>query len=66
MQENIEKMKQLLNENKISFRELAQKLSVSNQTLTRKMSGTTEWTFPEITILTELFHIEDPQNFFYN
>ena len=61
-----EKMNKLMIEYKISFRELAQKLKVSNQTLTRKVKGTTEWTYAEIVILTELFHIEDPQSFFYD
>jgi len=61
-----EKINKLMIEYKISFRELAQKLKVSNQTLTRKVKGTTEWTYAEIVSLTELFHIEDPQSFFYD
>ena len=61
-----EKMNKFMIEYKIGFRELAQKLKVSNQTLTRKVKGTTEWTYAEIVILTELFHIEDPQTFFYD
>lgn len=60
-----QKIDELMNEYNISFRELAQKLSVSNQTLTRKMKGSTGWTYTEIIILTELFHIEDPQSFFF-
>ncbi|MHB8127428.1 MAG: helix-turn-helix domain-containing protein [Mobilitalea sp.] len=61
-----EKFNKLMIEYNISFRELAQKLKVSNQTLTRKVKGTTEWTYAEIVILTELFHIENPQSFFYD
>jgi len=61
-----EKINKLLIENNISFRELAQKMSVSNHTLTRKMNGSTEWTYSEMMLLTQIFHIEDPQSFFYD
>ena len=60
-----QKINILLNEYNISFRELAQKLNVSNQTLTRKINGSTDWTYAEIIIVAELFHIEDPQSFFF-
>ena len=60
-----QKINILLNEYNISFRELAQKLNVSNQTLTRKIKGSTDWTYAEIIIIAELFHIEDPQSFFF-
>ncbi len=61
-----QKLTQLMEEYKISFSELAGKLSVSNHTLTKKFTGALDWTFPEIILLSELFHIEDPQSFFYD
>jgi Trp operon repressor len=61
-----EKINKLLIEYKISFRDLAQKLNVSNHTLTRKVNGSTEWTYSEIMLLSQIFHIEDPQSFFYD
>jgi len=60
------KINVLMEEYHISFKELAAKLNVSNHTLTRKVNGSTDWTYTEITILTELFHIEDPQGFFFD
>lgn len=61
-----EKINKCMEEYKISFRELAGKLKLDNHTLTRKVTGATDWTFAEIMILAELFHIEDPQSFFYD
>lgn len=61
-----QKINILMNEYNISFRELAQKLNVSNQTLTRKINGSTDWTYAEMIIVAELFHIEDPQSFFFD
>lgn len=60
-----EKINKLMEEYNIGYRELAMKLNVSNHTLTRKVTGATDWTFAEIMVLAGLFHIEDPQNFFY-
>ncbi len=60
-----QKMNSLMEEYHINFGELAEKLSVSKQTLTRKIKGSTDWTYSEIIVLTELFHIKDPQDFFY-
>lgn len=57
---------QLMMEQNISFKEIAAKLKVSNQTITRKINGTTDWTYYEIMILTELLNIKDPMNFFYD
>ncbi len=57
---------QLMMEQNISFKEIAAKLKVSNQTITRKINGTTDWTYSEIMILTELLNIKDPMNFFYD
>jgi hypothetical protein len=61
-----EKMTMLMEEYKISFSELAVKLKLSNHTLTKKFTGALDWTFPEIIVLSELFHIKDPQSFFYD
>lgn len=60
-----EKFNKLMEEYYITFGELATRLGVSKQTLTRKMIGTTEWTYPEIMLLCQIFNIEDPSNFFY-
>lgn len=61
-----QKIVQLMTEQNISFKEIAAKLKVSNQTITRKINGTTDWTYSEIMILTELFNIKDPKSFFYD
>ena len=61
-----EKITKLLEEYKISFGELAQILGISKQTLTKKVNGTMDFTYPEMTKLINLFHIEDPQKFFFN
>lgn len=61
-----QKIVQLMKEQNISFKELAAKLKVSNQTITRKINGTTDWTYSEIMILSELFGIKDPGSFFYD
>ena len=63
MKENIN---DLMTKNHIEFAELAEKLSISKQTLTRKLNGKTDWTYQEMMILSELFHIEDPAEFFYS
>ncbi len=61
-----EKLSLLMEEYSITFAELATKLNLSNHTLTKKFTGTLDWTFSEIIILSELFHIENPQSFFYD
>ncbi len=61
-----QKMNSLMEEYPINFGELAEKLGVSKQTLTRKIKGSTDWTYSEIILLTELFNIEDPQSFFFD
>jgi plasmid maintenance system antidote protein VapI len=61
-----QKVSRLIEEHNIHFGELAQKLNVSKQTLTRKLNGSTDWTYAEIVILTELFNIKDPQSFFFD
>lgn len=61
-----QKIVMLMTEYQISFKELAIKLNISNHTLTKKINESMDWTFSEITILSELFHIKDPQSFFYD
>ena len=60
-----EKITKLLEEYKISFGELAEELGISKQTLTKKVTGNMDWTYPEMTELMEIFHIVDPQEFFF-
>ncbi len=60
------KINALMNAQNITFNELSEKLSISKQTLTRKISGTMDWTYSEIMILTELLHIENPESFFFD
>lgn len=60
-----EKLNQLMAEYYVTFDELAVRLGVSKQTLTRKMKGLTDWTYPEIMLLVQIFNIEDPQSFFF-
>lgn len=47
-------------------KELATKLNINNKTITRKINGSTDWTYEEIIILSELFNIKDPQSFFFD
>lgn len=60
-----EKITKLLDEYKISFGELAEALGISKQTLTKKVTGNMDWTYPEMTKLIEIFQIVDPQEFFF-
>ncbi|MBU3810867.1 MAG: helix-turn-helix domain-containing protein [Candidatus Niameybacter stercoravium] len=60
-----EKINRLMEEYYITFGELTTRLGISKQTLTRKMKGTTEWTYKEMMLLTQIFNIEDPQAFFF-
>lgn len=60
-----EKLNQLMEEYYITFGELATRLGISKQTLTRKLRGLTDWTYPEIMLLTQIFNIENPKNFFF-
>lgn len=59
------KINQLMEEYYVNFGDLATRLGVSKQTLTRKLKGTTDWTYPEIMLLTQIFNIEDPEKFFF-
>lgn len=61
-----EKLTLLMEEYMISFSELAIKLNISNHTLTKKFTKALDWTFSEMLILSELFHIKDPHSFFYD
>lgn len=59
------KINQLMEEYYVNFGDLATRLGVSKQTLTRKLKGATDWTYPEIMLLTQIFNIEDPEKFFF-
>lgn len=60
-----EKINSKMQEYDVSFGLLAEILGISKQTLTKKVSGNMDWTYPEMTKLIELFRIEDPQSFFF-
>lgn len=60
-----EKINQLMQEYYVTFDELAIRLGVSKQTLTRKLKGLMDWTYPEMMILIQIFNIEDPEGFFF-
>ncbi|MGL4361902.1 MAG: hypothetical protein ACRCSG_01225 [Cellulosilyticaceae bacterium] len=59
------KINEQMKKHDISFEMLSKHLSVSKQTLTRKMKGDTEWTYPEMILLGKLLHIDDVANFFF-
>lgn len=50
---------------KITFGQLAESLGISKQTLTRKLKGTTEWTYPEMMKLVTILGIDNPTDFFF-
>lgn len=60
-----DKMNELMKEYYVTFEELAIRLGVSKQTLTRKFKGATDWTYPEMMLLVQIFNIENPQEFFF-
>ena len=49
----------------VTFGQLAEELGISKQTLTKKVQGEMDWTYPEMMKLAELFEIKDPQSFFF-
>lgn len=61
-----EKINELMKQYYITFDELAVRLGVSKQTLTRKLKGTTDWTYPEMMLLVQIFNIENPTEFFFH
>ena len=60
-----QKINALMEQYEVSFTLLSEILGVSKQTLTKKVTGEMDWTFPEMEKLIELFRIEDPQSFFF-
>ena len=60
-----QKINALMEQYEVSFTLLSEILGVSKQTLTKKVTGEMDWTFPEMEKLIELFQIKDPQNFFF-
>ena len=49
----------------VTFAQLAEELGISKQTLTKKVQGKMDWTYPEMMRLVKLFDITDPQKFFF-
>ena len=62
MQERINK---LMEEYYVTFGELATRLGISKQTLTRKIRGMTDWTYPEMMLMAQIFNINDIETFFF-
>ena len=60
-----DKLNEMMKAYYVNFDELAIRLGISKQTLTRKMKGTTDWTYKEIVLLTQIFNIQDPEAFFF-
>lgn len=60
-----EKLYKLMEQQNITFGELAKTLGVSKQTLTRKFKGSTEWTYPEMMTLAQVLKIEEVGAFFF-
>ena len=60
-----EKLNKLMGEYYVPFGELATRLGVSKQTFTRKMKGMTDWTYPEMILLAQIFNIGDMESFFF-
>ncbi len=61
-----ERINELMKQYYVSFDELAVRLGVSKQTLTRKLKRQTEWTYPEMMLLVQIFNIQDPAEFFFS
>lgn len=60
-----EKINKLMTEYYVTFGELAVRLGVSKQTLTRKLKGKTDWTYQEMMLLTQIFNITNTETFFF-
>lgn len=60
-----DKLNQLMTEYYVTFEELSVRLGISKQTLTKKMKGELDWTYPEISLLVQIFNIQDPMAFFF-
>lgn len=58
-------VKQMVEQN-ISFEELANQLTVSKQTLTKKMKGMLDFTYEEMMIVARILEIADPGEFFFS
>lgn len=60
-----DQINRLMEEYYVTFAELATRLGISKQTLTRKLKGTTQWTYKEMMLLAQIFNIKDPEQFFF-
>ncbi len=61
-----QRFNQLMEEYYTNFGEIATRLGISKQTLTRKVTGKMDFTYPEMMLLAQIFNIEDPVAFFFN
>ncbi|MGL4738961.1 MAG: helix-turn-helix domain-containing protein [Cellulosilyticaceae bacterium] len=61
-----EKLQKLMQIHEMSFEALARELNVNKRTLTRKFNGSTDWTYQEMMILSELLEIDDIEAFFFS
>lgn len=61
-----ERINELMKQYYVSFDELAVRLGISKQTLTRKLKGKTDWTYPEMMLLIQIFNINNPNEFFFS
>ena len=61
-----EKINELMRQYYVTFDELAVRLGVSKQTLTRKFKGATDWTYAEMILLSQIFNLENPTEFFFS
>jgi hypothetical protein len=54
----------LMHDKEISFNVLHSHFNMSKQTLTQKLNGTLDWTFPELMVLCQVFELESPEILF--
>lgn len=60
-----EKLVAKMKEQNVTFGDLANQLTVSKQTLTKKMNGTLDFTYEEIMIISKILQISEPIDFFF-
>lgn len=52
----------VLKKNKITQKEFAKQIGISERTLTSRMNGHSDWTFGEVQKIWKIFPSEDPKN----
>lgn len=60
-----EKLVAKMKEQNVTFGDLANQLTVSKQTLTKKMKGTLDFTYEEIMTISKILQISEPIDFFF-